>query len=93
MTLMSLRGNFNRTCIAFIVLLCLCVMMQMLGLPFTLWNLSEELDTFENWDFSIPSTIPRWNLSILFTPLDMSQPNLYLPLLLHTIFHPPKSPQ
>lgn len=93
MTLIILRGFANRMCVALIVLLCLCVGMQMLGLPVTMWNPWEEWDTSENLDFSILPTIPRLNLPILLTPLEMIQQNLYLLLLPHAEFRPPKSPQ
>ncbi len=93
MTLMILRGFANRTCAALIFFLCLCVGMQMLGLPVEMWNPWEESDASENLDFSIPPTIPRLNLSILLTTLETIQENLYILLLLHTVFHPPKSPR
>ena len=38
-------------------------------------------------DFSIPPTIPRLNLSIRVTTLEMIQQNLYVLLLLRTVFH------
>ena len=94
MTLIILRDVTNRTCFAFIVLLCLCIGMQMLGSPITMWNpLEEESDAYENLDFSIPPTIPRLNPSILHTLLESQQQNLYILLLLQTVFRPPKSPQ
>jgi len=83
----------DRTCFILIVLLCLCVGMQMLGLPIEMWNPWEESDAAENLDFSIPPTIPRLNLSIRVGTLEMIQQNLYVLLLLRTVFHPPKSPQ
>jgi hypothetical protein len=89
-----LRRDTNRTWFALaILLLCFCVMMQMLGVPITLWNPSEMDTSGENLGFSIPPTIPQLNLSILLTRLQMSQQILHPPLLLHTVFHPPKSPQ
>jgi hypothetical protein len=93
MTSMMLCGLANRTCFALIVLLCLCVGMQMLGLPVMIWDPWEESDTSENLDFSIPSSIPRLNLSSLLTTLEMTQQDLYNLLLLPTVFRPPKSPQ
>jgi hypothetical protein len=83
----------NRTCLALIVLLCLSVGMQMLGLPVAMCDPWEESDTFENPDFSIPPSIPRLNLSSLLTTLEITQQDLYNLLLLHTVFRPPKSPQ
>jgi hypothetical protein len=90
---MILHGNVKRTWFALIVLLCFCVGMQMLGLPLTMWNPSHELNISENWDFSIPPSIPRLNQPILLSRLEMNQQYLHIPLLLHTEFHPPKSPQ
>ncbi len=64
----------------------------MLGLPVAIWDSWEESDALENPDISIPPSIPRLNLSNLLTTLDTTQQNLYNLLLLHTVFHPPKSP-
>jgi hypothetical protein len=89
-----LRRDTNRTWIALtILLLCFCVVMQMLGVPVTLWNPSETDTSGENLGFSILPTIPRLNLSILLTPVEMIQQNRHVPILFHTVFHPPKSPQ
>ena len=94
MRLMVLRSNTKRTWFTVVaLLLCFCVVMQMLGVPLTMWNPWDNLSTSENWDFSIPSITPRLYLSILLTPFEMSQTNLHPPLLPHTLFHPPKSPQ
>ena len=87
-----LCGLANRTCSTLIVLLCLCVGMQMLGAPVAMWDPWEESDTLENPDFSILPSIPRLNLSNLLMTLDITPENLYKVLLLHSVFHPPKSP-
>jgi hypothetical protein len=84
-----LRSFANRTWFALIILMCLCVGMQMLGLSLTMWNPSEDLDIAENWDFSIPATVLRLNQSILFTTLEISHPHLFTFLLFRAIFHPP----
>ena len=93
MTLLVLR-DAQRVCfVVLITLLCLCVGMQILGLPVMMWN-SSELDTSEeNLDFSIPPVSPQLNLSILFAPSETNQQHLYLLLLPHAEFRPPKSPQ
>jgi hypothetical protein len=87
---MILRAKANRTCSALIVLLCLCVGMQMLGLSVAMWNPWEESDTSENLDFSILPTIPRLSLSTLLTPLETIQLNQCTLLLLHGVFRPPE---
>ena len=94
MTSMILRGDTNRSWFVLVVfLLCFCVVMQMLGVPVTMWNPWETDTSGENLGFTIPPTIPQLNPSILLTSLEMGQPNPYTFLLLRTVFHPPKSPQ
>jgi len=93
MKLMIWHGFANRMCFALVLLLCLCVGIQMIGLSIEMWNSWEESDTSENIDYSIPPTIPRLGLSTLLTTLEVFQQNQYFLLPLRTIFHPPKSSQ
>jgi len=90
---MVLPGSVNRTYVALIVLLSLCIGMQMLGLPVSMWNPVEESDTSENLDFSIPPIILRLSGSILLAPVELIHENLRILLLPRSVFHPPNSPQ
>jgi len=87
---MIMQASPNRTCVTLIVLLCLCVGMQMLGLPVAMWNPWEESDTSENLDFSIPITTPRLSLATQLTPLEIIRQHLCSLLLLHSVFRPPE---
>ena len=93
MMLITWHGFANRTCLAFIVLLCFFVGTQMLGLPNEMWSPWEESDTYENLDFAIPPSNPQLNLSTPVTTSEMPPQNLHNLLLPHAVFHPPKSPQ
>lgn len=87
---MILQAKAKRTCAALIVFLCLCIGMQMLGLPAAILNPWEESDTSENLDFSILPTIPRLSQSPFLTPLEMIRQHLCNLLLLHAVFRPPE---
>lgn len=87
---MIMQASPNRTCVTLIVLLCLCIGMQMLGLPVAMWNPWEESDTYENLDLSILPTIPRLSQSTLLAPLEMIRQHLCSLLLLHAVFRPPE---
>ena len=84
-------AHTKRTGVLLIVLLCLCLGIQTLGLPVAMWSLWEESDTSESADFSIPPTIPQLNPSTFPTRLEMIQQSLRVPLLVSAVFHPPKS--
>ncbi len=78
-----------------VVLLCLCVVTQMLGVPATLVDLlnSDVLTKSEpvSEDFSTPSPSPEpeWpRLSTFFRELC---PVVHLPVLLTSVFHPPSA--
>ena len=87
---MIVRTNANQTYVGLIALLCLCIGMQMLGLPVAMWNPWEESDTSENLDFSIPPTIPRFSLLTVLTPLEMIRQEVCALILLHAVFRPPE---
>jgi hypothetical protein len=87
---MIVRTNANRTCVGLIALLCLCVGMQMLGLPVAMWNPWEESDASENLDFSILPTLPRFSPLSVLTPLEMIRQEICALLLLQAVFRPPE---
>ena len=77
-----------------IVVLCLCVAMQMLGVSATMWSPSAMPDTlgaalFEG--LAIPSAVPLVMGSVLVVPLETIQQSLHTPFLIHSLFHPPIS--
>jgi hypothetical protein len=91
---MILRRNINRTWFVLtILLLCFCVVMQMLGVPVTLWNPSVTDTSGENLGFSITPTIPQLTEPILVATVEISRQYLHIFPPLYTVFHPPKSPQ
>jgi len=75
-----------------ILLLCLSVIMQMLGVPSTLLSPALSLDTpgesvLEG--FSIPPTVPQLILSSETVPVTDAQPSVPVPILAFALFHPP----
>jgi len=76
-----------------IIVLCACVLMQMLGVPATLWNPSVIPDTLGSSlfieGFSIPASAPAvFHVFIAFLPESLQQ-NPHIPLLSQSLFHPP----
>lgn len=75
-----------------ILVLCACVMMQMLGVPATLWHSSALPDTFGASVFeglSLPASTPLvYDELIALLPESIRQ-NPHIPLLAHSLFHPP----
>jgi hypothetical protein len=75
------------------LLLCVCVVMQMLGAPFTLLGLSNsdmftELEPVSE-DFSALSPSPEPERPRFFRLFNEFCPALHLPLLLTSVFRPP----
>lgn len=75
-----------------ILLLCLCIVLQMLGVPATLLSpiASDDVRSASNFEgLSLPQTISYLNAgrqSIIVFPDPVT---LYLPILLTSVFHPP----
>jgi len=85
----------RESCRALVIVgLCLCVLVQMLGVPVTLLNPDAEADTMSSSvfeGFSIPPTLPQSALSPDSAPLFDVAPLLQVPLLASALFHPPLS--
>jgi hypothetical protein len=79
-------------CMAMVVLLCLCVMVHMLGVPMTLLNPGGAADTlaasaYEG--FSVPSSLPKLMPSFEMVSVTDTQPFVHMPVLASALFHPP----
>ena len=74
------------------MLLCLCVLLQMLGVPGTLLHPVDITDApaasaLEG--FSVPPTVPQLAPSLEFILLTDVHPILHVPVLASALFHPP----
>ncbi|NOT22860.1 MAG: hypothetical protein HOP22_09060 [Nitrospiraceae bacterium] len=75
-----------------VVLLCLCIVVQMLGVPMTLLSPVGTVDTIAvstSEGFSVPSSIPQLTPSVEMVPVIDAQPSVHVPVLDSTLFHPP----
>lgn len=77
-----------------VMLLCLSILVQMLGVPVTLLNPFEPADTqsvsvLEG--FSVPSSLPQLTPSFGTDTATDTQPSVHLPVLVSVPFHPPVS--
>jgi hypothetical protein len=74
------------------MLLCACVLMQMLGIPATLWNFAPTPDAFStsvSEGFSLPVSFPLiYATLVAFLPETIRQ-SPHNPLLTYALFHPP----
>jgi hypothetical protein len=86
------EDRLGKVCIAMVMLLCLCVMAQMLGVPMTLLNPAGAADTLAAAvleGFSVPPTVPQLTLSAQTGPVTDAQPFVHVPVLASALFHPP----
>jgi hypothetical protein len=76
-----------------VVLLCFCVVAQMLGTPVTLINLLDAKMSMElaSEDLSIPSGMPITGLTSSPVLYEQTALPLYLPIFATSIFHPPQA--
>ena len=77
---------------AMVMLLCLFVVMQMLGVPVTLLNPVEAADTQTvsvSEGFSVPSSFPQLTPAFETDPVTDAQPSVHVPVLASSLFHPP----
>ena len=86
------ESRLGNVCMAMVILLCICIAVQMLGVPITLLNPEGAADTltastFEG--FSVPSSIPQLEPSLETVPVTDAQPSIPVPVLASTLFHPP----
>jgi hypothetical protein len=75
-----------------VLVLCLCIVMELLGVPATMWDASGLLDTFESSLFEdplLPPAIPRLNSPFLIAVLEVVQQRPHIPVLALYLFHPP----
>lgn len=82
----------GKACFAIVMLLSLCVIVQMLGVPVTLMNPVEAADTLAvsiSEGFSVPSLLPQLTPSFETVPVADGQPTVHMPVLASTLFHPP----
>jgi hypothetical protein len=85
----SRRGT---VCMAMVMLLCMCIMVQMLGVPVTLLNPGGAADTLAvsvSEGFSVPSSLPQLTPSGEMVPVTDAQPSVHVPVLASVLFHPP----
>lgn len=75
-----------------VIFLCVCVIVQMLGVPVTLFNLANAPDTLTASvleGYAVPPTLPELALSpesVLVTEL---HPPVYARIFASALFHPP----
>ena len=84
--------RLGKVCMALIMLLCLFVVVQMLGVPVTLLNPVEAADSLTvsvSEGFSIPSSISQPTLVVNTDPVTDGQPSIHTPVLASTPFRPP----
>jgi hypothetical protein len=88
---MTTRENVRR--LSFAILLCLCVLMQMLGVPATLWDPGDSFDIVE-------SVLEGWSIHAQYTllppgsrfrPIPDTRLMLRGPILAGALFRPPLS--
>lgn len=75
-----------------VMLLCLFVLVQMLGVPVTLLNpvaASDTLTVSVSEGFSVPSSLPQLIPAFETDPVIDAQPSVHVPVLASSLFHPP----
>ena len=75
-------------------LLCLCVAMEILGAPISLWNIYQSLDLVESSpleEVSLPSAVPELSVSQYRKLYSPSPPLEHDILLARSLFDPPIS--
>lgn len=86
------ESRLGKACKVMVMVLCLCVMVQMLGVPVTLLNPVEAADTLAvsvSEGFSVPSSLPHLTPSFETVPVTDGQPFMHVPILASALFHPP----
>jgi hypothetical protein len=88
----SKKDRLGRAFMAMVLLLSLCVVVQMLGVPVTLLNPMEAADTLADSvseGFSVPSSRPQLMLSFRKISATDDQPSMHVLVLASALFHPP----
>jgi hypothetical protein len=86
------RSCLGQACRSLVMLLCICIMVQMLGVPVTLLHPAANSDALEASvleGFSVPPSLPHLMLSSESVPLIESHPSGQAPVLASVPFHPP----
>ena len=85
-------GQPRRLGIGLVVVVCLSVFLQMLGVPAPLLNAGESLDVGEasvSEGFSLLTICPQCTLSSTRELIAYSDSALHVPILAASLFHPP----
>ena len=86
------ESRLGKVCRAMAMLLCFCVVVQMLGVPVTLLNsggAADALAASAYEGFSVPSSLPQLTPSFKMIPVTEAQPSVRVPVLASALFHPP----
>jgi hypothetical protein len=86
------KSHLGIVYMAMVVLLCLCIVVQMLGVPVTLLNLEAAADTLTvsaSEGFSVPSSFPELTPSVEMVPVSDAPSSAHVPVLASVLFHPP----
>ena len=86
------EGRCGKVCLAMVVLLCLCIVVQMLGAPMTLLSPGAAADApavSASEGFSIPSSLSQLTPSVDMVLATDEQPSTHVLVLASTLFHPP----
>lgn len=86
------KSRLGKVCMAMVVLLCVFVMVQMLGVPMTLLNLAEAADTSAASvleGFSVLPAVPQLAPSENAISMIDAQSSVQLPVFISAPFHPP----
>ena len=86
------ENRLGKVCRAMAMLLCLCIVVHMLGVPVTLLNpggAADALATSADEGYSVPSSLPQPTPSFAMVPVTDAQPFVHMPVLASTLFHPP----
>jgi hypothetical protein len=86
--------HFHSAVFFLIGLLCLCIAMQILGAPISLWDIHQSVDLAESSpleELSLPSTAPELSVARYRKFYAPSPPLEYDILLAQSFFHPPLS--
>ena len=86
------EGRCGKVCMAMVVLLCLCIVVQLLGAPMTLLTPGAAADTpavSVSEGFSIPSSLSQLTHSVDIVRTTDAQPSVHVLILASALFHPP----
>ena len=86
------EGRLGKTSMAMVMLFCLCVMVQRLGVPVVPLNTGTAADSLAvtvSEGFSVPSSLPQLTPSVEMARVIDAQPSIHVPVLAVTLFDPP----